>query len=259
MGHLRLHELPRTRKWDQVVDLIKSDGDAAEIAAASLDAADRGFRQAAEDEGVARATWLLTQLPLAAKDPNYVERLAALGVDVSGAPSLIELVGAFTDAIDSHMRQSGGRTDLGEMAQMAAAETLTSVLGQRTQSLFGTSAEDVRRELAGLATKKQFGDLARDFFASVTRRYLGFFLSRELSNHVGGDRRFANISEHTDFNNALDLHCRQASKIVEDFAGSWFSKTNWEEGITPDHAKRFAWVALKKLRAELKKGGGTER
>ena len=140
MGYLRLHELPRTRERDQVVDLIKRDDDAAEIVAASLDAADRGFRQAAEDDGVAGATWLLTQLPLAAKDPNYVERLAALGVEVSGAPSLIELVGAFTDAVDSHMRQSGGRTDLGEMAQMAAAETLTSVLGQRTQSLFGTSA-----------------------------------------------------------------------------------------------------------------------
>jgi len=95
MRHLRRHELPRTHKWDQVVDLIKSDGDAAEIAAASLDAADRGFRQAAEDDGVARATWLLTQLSLAAKDPNEVERLAALGVDVSGVPSLIELVGAF--------------------------------------------------------------------------------------------------------------------------------------------------------------------
>jgi hypothetical protein len=259
MGHLRLNELPRTRKWDQVVDLIKADGDVAAIAAASLDAAAQGFRQAADDAGVARATWLLTQLPLAAQNPNFVERLAALGVEVSGTPSLVELVGAFTDAIDAHMRRSGGRTDLGEMAQMAAAETLTSVLGQRTQSLFGTSAEDVQRELARLATKKQFGDLARDFFASVTRRYLGFYLSRELSNHVGGDRRFANISEHTDFNSALELHCRQASKIVEDFAGSWFSKTNWEEGITPDHAKRFAWVALKKLRAELKRGGGMER
>jgi len=259
MGHLRLGDLPRTRRWDQVVELIKSDGDPAQIAAAALVAAEAGLRQAANDDGVAWAVWLLSQLPLAARDPNYVQRLAALGVSVAEAPSLVELVGAFTDAIDAHVRRRGQRTDLGEMAQMAAAEALASVLGRRTQSLFATTPEDVRRELAGLATKKQFGTLARDFFAGLTRRYLTFFLSRELSNHVGGNRRFANIGEHRAFNQALDLHCHQASGIVEEFAGGWFSKTDWEEGITPENTKRFTAVALKKLRAELKKGQGAER
>ena len=259
MGHVHLGELPRTRKWNQVVELIQQDGDAASVASAALDAAEDGFMAASKDEGVARVTWLLTQLPLAARDPNFVERLAALGLPVSGAPNLAELIGSFSDAIDGHMRRSGGRTDLGEMAQMAAAETLTAVLGARTHTLFGTTPADVQRELGSLATTKQFGDLARDFFANLTRRYLSFYLSRELSNHVGGGRRFANTSEHADFNNAVDLHCKQASRIVEDFAGSWFSKTNWEQGITPENARSFAWVALKKLRAELRRGGGTER
>lgn len=255
MGHIRLGELPRTRKWSQVVALIRRDGDVADIAAASLDAAASGFRLAADDAGVAWTTWLLTQLPLAAREPNYEQRLAALGVEVSGAPSLIELVAAFTDAVDKHMRRVGKRTDLGEMAQMAAAETLTSILGDRTQSLFGSSPADVQRELAALATTKQFGDLARGYFAGLTRRYLGFFLSRELSNHVGGGRRFANLSEHAEFNAALGLHCRQASRIVEEFAGGWFSKTNWEEGISPENSKRFAATALKKLRSEIERGG----
>jgi hypothetical protein len=258
MGHIRLGELPRTRKWEQVVELIKHDGDAPAIAAATLDAAEKGFQKAAEDEGLGRATWLLTQLPLAARDPNYLERLKALGVTVDGAPGLAELVGAFTDAIDGQMRRTGGRTDFGEMAQMAAAETLTKILGERSRSLFGTSPADVQRELAALGTTKQFGTLARDFFARLTRRYLTFYLSRELSNHVGGERRFAGMSEHAEFNAALDLHCRQASKIVEEFAGSWFSKTNWKTGISPDDVRGFAWVALKKLRAELRKGGGGE-
>jgi len=62
-------------------------------------------------------------------------------------------------------------------------------------------------------------------------------LSRELSNYVGGDRRFANAGDLAEFNAALDLHCRQASRIVEEFAGGWFSKTNWERGITPDDAR----------------------
>lgn len=258
MGHIRLGELPRTRKWEQVVELIKRDGDAATIAAAALDAAEKGFQQAAEDEGLGRATWLLTQIPLAAREANYLDRLKALGVAVAGEPGLVELVGAFTDAVDAQMRRAGGRTDLGEMAQMAAAETLAKILGERSRSLFGTSPGDVQRELAALATTKQFGTLARDFFARLTRRYLTFYLSRELSNHVGGERRFANIADHAEFNAALDLHCRQASKIIEEFAGSWFSKTNWERGISPEDVRGFAWVALKKLRAELRKGGGGE-
>lgn len=256
MGHIRLGELPRTRKWQQVVELIQGDHDASSIAAATLDAAEAGFQRAAEDEGLGRATWLLTQLPLAARDANYVDRLQKLGVDVGDQPSVAELVGAFTDAIDTQMRRAGGRTDLGEMAQMAAAETLARLLGDRSRSLFGTTPDDVRRELAALATSKQFGTLARDFFARVTRRYLTFYLSRELSNHVGGERRFSNASDHAAFNVALEQHCREASKIVETFAGSWFSKTNWEGGITPEDSRGFAWVALKKLRAELRKRGG---
>lgn len=256
MGHLRLGELPRTRKWQQVVELIQHEGEAGALAAAALDAADAGFRRAAEDEGLGRAVWLLTQLPLAARNQDYLERLRQLGVSVDAAPTPLEMVGAFTDAVDAHMRRTGGRTDFGEMAQLAAAETLTAVLAERTRSLFGTTASDVQRDLGALATTKQFGRLARDFFGNLTRRYLTFFLSRELSNHVGGQRRFASIAEHSAFDAAFDLHCRQASRIVEDFAGSWFSKTNWERGITPDTARGFAWVALKKLRAELRKGGG---
>jgi hypothetical protein len=255
MGHLRLGQLPRTRKWNEVVELIKQNGDAAFIAAAALEAADKGFGEAAEDEGLGRATWLLTQLPLAARDPEFQGRLASLGIEVENAPGLFDLVGAFTDAVDAQMRRSGGRTDFGEMAQMAAAETLTAILGERTQNFFGSSPAELQRELAALGTKKQFGTLARDFFSRLTRRFLTFFLSRELSNHVGGDRRFANTSEHVAFNRALERHCKEASRIVEDFAGSWFSKTNWQKGITPEGARGFAWVALNKLRSELRKGG----
>ncbi len=202
--------------------------------------------------------WLLTQLPLAARADDYVGRLRELGLEVSDSPTLMEVVGAYTDAVDKYCQRHGGRTDFGEMAQLAAAEALTATVGQRLPSLFGPTAEDVREVLAGLATTKQFGALARDFFARLTQRTLTYFLSRELSNHVGGDRRFRSFDEHTEFNAALDLHCRQASRIVEEFAGGWFSKTNFEGGITPEKARGFAYVAFKKIRAELKKRRGAD-
>ena len=57
------------------------------------------------------------------------------------------------------------------------------------------------------------------------------------------------------FEAALQRHCREASLIVEQFAGEWFSKTKWEKGdIGRKEASGFAYVAMKKICAELKAG-----
>ena len=174
--------------------------------------------------------------------------MSRAGITVSSTPTLLELVGGFSDAVDAHVRKTGGRTDLGEMAQMAAAESLTAVLRERATTLFGTTPDMVRDELAGLATKKQFSVLARDFFARLTERYLASFLSRQTSS------QFKSVPANREFREALAVHCQQASRIVEEFAGSWFSKANYEGGITKKKAAKFVHVALTKLRKELEKG-----
>jgi hypothetical protein len=208
--------LPRTRRWDDVVDLVAGGADIPQVASAAARAAHAFFAEAADSAGFVTATWLLAQLPLAARrDSEYLGGLQALGLDLKEAPGVLGLAGAFSDAVDSQTRREGDRTDAGDIARLAATETLTAALGQRTRSLFGTTAEDVRRELARVATVAQFGSLYRDFFARFTRRALTFFLSRELSNHVGGERRFADLAAHSAFNAALELHCREAARIVE--------------------------------------------
>jgi hypothetical protein len=70
------------------------------------------------------------------------------------------------------MSHIGGRSDLGEMAQIGAAESLTATLRYQTDSLFGTTPQEVQRELARLGTSKNFSLLARDFFARFSERYL---------------------------------------------------------------------------------------
>ena len=79
-------------------------------------------------------------------------------------------------------------------------------------------------------------------------------MSRENSKHVGQNRCFENIDEHTAFNKALAVHCKQTAVIVQNFAGGWYSKTAYETGITPQDAEAFIAVALKKLLSELKRG-----
>jgi hypothetical protein len=248
MGHIRLGNLARTRKWQQVIGLLDAGADTPEIAAATLDAAKRGLEDASLDPALVHSFWLLTQLPLCARSDDFITELNSVGISVSTAPTVFELVGSFADAVDDHVRKTGGRTDLGEMAQMGAAESLTALLRDRTATLFGTTPDLVRQELAALGTRRQFSILARDFFARLADRYLAYFLSRQTSS------QFKSVAANREFREALSLHCRQASRIVEEFAGGWYSKANFEGGITPRKAANFIRVALTKLRNELEKG-----
>jgi len=259
MGHIRLGNLPRTRKWQQVVALIEGGAGTAQIANATITAAEKGLKLAAEDKGLVETIWLLTQLPLAARSDNFAQALQSTGLEVSDSPSLMEVIGAFSDAIDRKLANNGGRTDLGEMAQMAASETMAEIIGSRTQSLFGTTPDDVKNAFSKLATNKQFSTFARDFFSRLTNKCLDYFVSRAVAHHVGEGRRFRTLAQQGEFTKALGTHSREASRIVEDFSGGWFSKTNWEKkGISRQDAAGFAHVAMKKIVAELKEGARTD-
>lgn len=258
MGHSRLGNLPRTRKWQEVVALVEGGAGAAQLANATITAAERGMKFAAEDKAMVEAVWLLTQIPLAAKSTDFSGTLQAAGLNVSDSPGLMEIVGAVSDAIDSRLSNNGGRTDLGEIAQMAASETISKYVGSRTQGgLFGPSVGDVQSAFASLGTVKQFSSFAKHFFARMTDRCMNYYLSRAMSYHLGEGRRFATLAQHAEFTKALELHCHQASVIVERFSGEWFSKTNWEKGgISRQDAAGFTHVAMGKLVSELKAGAG---
>jgi hypothetical protein len=253
MGHQRLGSIPASRKWRQVVELISGGADVGEVASATSAAAELSLLAAAGDPAVRDTFFLLTQIPLAARTERFVPALRELGLKLSDRPSLVEIVSALADAVDRRARSEAGRTDLGEMAQLAAAESLNAIAGRELPRLFGTPPETVRHALGGLATVKQFAVLARDFFARLTRRHLDYYLSRELSKHVGINSRFQTIREHKQFEEALDLHCRQTSRIIKEFSGQWFSKQNYEGGIDQAEAGRFVHVAFDKIRKELRK------
>jgi hypothetical protein len=225
----------------------------AQIAATSSEAAEGALTRASGDPALIRAFWLLTQLPLAARQVDFTERLSELGLEVGSSPQLFDIIGAFSEAVDAHARAVSERSDFGEMAQLAAAESLSAIVGRSLPGLFGSTAEEVQRAFARLATSRQFSDLVRDFLARLTRRHLTYYLSRELSNHEGPVRRFTSIADHSEFNADLDQHCREAARIVKEFAGDWFGKSNYEGGITPEKARAFLFVSFKKIGGELRK------
>jgi hypothetical protein len=254
MGHIRLGTLPKTRKWLQVVNQLQLGADAVDVAASAAEAAEYTLQSASRDPAFQEAFWLLTQIPLAARGPDFIGDMRSLGLLVENDPSLIAIGSAFSDAVDRRSAEQGGKTDLGEMAQMAAVESLVALVGPELPSLFTPNALEVQRAIGRFSGGDRFASLAREFFTRLMQRSLGYYLGRELSSHIGLGNSFSDDGARSRFEAALNLHCREASRIVEVFAGGWYGKNVYQgDGLSREVAARFAPIAFKKLRAELRK------
>jgi hypothetical protein len=254
MGHIRLGKLPRNKRWGEVVELLKIGADSADVAAATLAAAEREFAKAATDPVVLHSFWLLTQLPDAARSDDFVAALANLGVHVAALPSLPQLAAALTETLDRQSIAARSKTDLGELAQATAIASLTELLISRIPTLFGPDPKDLQVEIKRLDTEKQAGLLIKKFFAGFCKRFLAYYVSRELPAHVGRNRSFVDLSAHEAFYDALDVHCQQAARIVEKFGGAWYSKARFEQDTSKDRAALFMKYAFKKMKLELEQG-----
>lgn len=258
MGHDRLDSMPNTARWRHVVALIADGADPAAVAAATTEAAVKGLRLARNDDGLAHTVWLLTRVALAARTEDFPAALRNAGLDVPDAPGVVDVVACFSEAFDGHCHRTGGRTDLGEMAQLAAVEALDAVLSARAANLFGTTAAEVHAAARGMSTQAGFATLSHEFFTRFTQRFLTYHLDRELPHHVGGNGRFADPQEHAHFLKEMGRHCREAAGVVRQFAGDWYHKNNFLGGITHEKSKGFANKSLSKLRDELVRRGGLD-
>ncbi|MBX9625636.1 MAG: hypothetical protein K2X82_17670 [Gemmataceae bacterium] len=254
MGHIRLGPLPKTRKWVRVVGLIANGAAAAQVAAATVTAAEKALLRAANDPGVVESVWLLAQLPLAAAADEFGPALRDRGLVVPDEPTLLTVIGAASEAVDAKLAGNRGRTDLGEMAQAAAAESLAAVVGGRLRGLFDPAPDEVRAAFARLGAEKQFGHLARDFFARFTFKALNYFVGKAAPGEVGEAGRFRTLAQLAAFIDSLDTHCREAAGVVERFAGGWYSKARFETGgeVPRDRVAGFVAHAMTKLTDELR-------
>jgi hypothetical protein len=67
MGHIRLGVLPKSKKWNRVVEELRLWADVSGIASATAAAAETSLENASADPAFLHAFWLLTQIPLAAR------------------------------------------------------------------------------------------------------------------------------------------------------------------------------------------------
>jgi hypothetical protein len=270
MGHIRLGTIPKSQPWQAVVNAvakehiagsggppdldagIPGDGvDTIALAATTLDAAATALQAAINDDGLRFTVYLLTQLSLAARSDNWLSALDDSGIHLRNDSSLFDLTSAFQESVDRYVSARGIQSDFSELAQKAAGEVLCDLAADRSQTLFGNTGEELRHAIRPLSTKTGFGQLGQHFFGRFLAYFLNFYISRISAAQIGS-QSIPSLGAISKLDRTLAEHCYQSAAILRDFAGEWYSKTNFEPGIDLAHTGGFVAVAVAKLQAELK-------
>ena len=260
MGHIRLGSPPATRKWREVVALLgASELRVGDIAEAVERASDRSLATAVDDPAFIEALWLLTKIPLAAKEDDFAVALRKLGIRVPDEPRMADILAGFAHAID-RVRTSGGRavSDFSILARNAAIAALNSLTKDRSPSLWQANAKDERITLASFASTDRFGELAQRFFTSLLEGHLQYFLEREVPRHIGRSSFARSIADTRQFESVVHRHCEETTVIMSAYAREWLGKNRFHLGIDlkREDTTAFAAFAFTKVRNELANRSG---
>jgi len=251
MGHTRLGSLPRTKKWREVVNLLTSQSDLSKVTGAIIDASHKAFSKLSKDDGLDLTFWLITQVPLAAKKEDFSAALESLDIYAPKNPGIFETIASFNECVERTLRLKGRSSDLAAMALAAASEGFISIVSEKSEGLFGRTSDEVKRAFASLSKPYEFEQISREFFSRFTNRYMNYFLSRELSNHLGKGKRFNDLIDYDNFENALTVYCWEVTKIIEDYSRDWYGKS-LAEGFTRKKTSGFLYSVFEKIKDEFK-------
>jgi len=253
MGHIRYGRLPKTTHFQKVMDMLCNDqASISEISLQTLKAAEKAFDICGDDPSLYYSYWLLTQITWNAKSKEGFDGfLNRIGISSKNTNSAIKLISLLSEIALKESKKLGVTTVFGDMAQMAMREVLAERLLYKTQNLFGSTTEDIRLSLKELSTKKQFAYVSKRFFGNILSRLLKYYINKDASNHIGPTQRFENIDSIQTFETAIDSFSFQSAQIVEEFAGGWYSKRNFQGEISLVDTKKFVNVALAKLHKDL--------
>lgn len=256
MGHVRLGILPASKKWKEIVAYLSAGNISVdELANKVADACDRSFEKASDDPAFQHTMELMYMIPLAAQKDDLRAALSEIGLHVSENPSRTDIIGAFAKAIDGKSIQA--QSDLYPLSKNAGIAVLNAFLSQEApppkMNFFAEPKSDVHRNLERLATPVGFADLTQNYFATLAKENIRYFMDREVPSHVGESRNFKSIPDLSVFDKSVDHHCKEASFIMRPFAETWYAKHRYgsDKPVSPEEIKGFAHVAVQKMRKEF--------
>ncbi len=254
MGHLRLGRLPKTQRWNEVIQLLETAPDnTLAIAEKTLLASEGRLRELAHDPSLAYSFWLLVRVTQAARAPNFAQALSTLGLPSDPETSTLTFISAVADRLRQAPTAQTASGPFAELASLALRRTLSESIGLQGPSFFGSSLNDLQHGLLSLSTEQQFGRTSQRFFGDFLSRTLTHYIDRELSNHLGGPN-LRSVAENQEVKEAIGRHAVQSARILQEFAAQWYARHHWESGgaVSEEETRGFVAYALRKLRAELK-------
>ncbi|MEE9443727.1 MAG: hypothetical protein V3V99_13770 [candidate division Zixibacteria bacterium] len=255
MGHLRLGDIYKTRRWKKVIELLKAGGDISTIAEASMLAAQSGLGRIPNDAGFTHTLTTIFKFLESAGSKDFISNLNGQGYSLSNDASLFDIVSALKSRIDYDLNSLHIKSDASEIAQNAFTEALIKNVSTETGSLFETTSESMQKSISKYATGKRLAELMHNFLSSFTSRYLSYHLDRELPSHIGQGLRFQDINDHDKFNEAFNTYIRETVRISKEFTPGWFGKAKFNQDLSSESVAKFAHVAFKKISNEFARGG----
>jgi hypothetical protein len=211
------------------------------------------LRKLSNDPALVHCFWILTRLATAARQPDFGSALAEIGVEARPDEPILAFIARVTEQVRSEVAAHPESGHFAPLASLALRRALSETIGQHGRSLFGSSVEDLQSALRYHAGDVRFGRMAKLFFGEFFAATLGSFVERELSNRTGVSPGLETLRDSQEFAEALDRYARESALIMEEFAGGWYGKKNWESKGQIDHRDTAGFVgyALRKLRSEL--------
>ena len=219
MGHERQGSLPRTRRWQTIVDGIAASQEGGaqavgDLAERTLENVQDRFLRIHKDSGVQAAFAYLISLATASLPPSGGLVSPDTGVEYDLSPARI------AKNLSDWVRKHSSSPEYAEIACRAGADTVAHwTRKQNEQGRLFDDKSDAGQIWGKSSDGPGFCQIARTFFARFTERYLRYFLERhassELSSVSAREKFGEDLHEHID---EVSHHAFETAKITQSFA-----------------------------------------
>jgi len=255
MGHERIGLLPKTQRWRDLVrkigELPTQGMDVSQVAQQSAENVRARLEHLQADGGVLAAFQFLVALSVASRfgDPSPA---LAVGIQFPDKPTTLALAKSLRRWVTQRMESP----EYAHIAQSAAGDAMVRWLELHAscQIPLIEPADEPFEAWRKTSDGAGFCELSRLFFASLTERYLAYFLEREASavlTSVEDRNEFGRrLRKHID---SVSEHAFETSKITQSFAAGWFNK-HARQAVPNEHIiANFLRLAFGKMQEELRR------
>ena len=255
MGHERLGALPRTQKWQTIINklgiLYKSgEHSTDDIARDVLRNVRTRYRKLGTDETVKTVLSTFIQLSHAYSHPDFDNRIGSLKPDNLTSPTVSSVIRAVKEEIS----RTEVNSEYGQLALRAASDALISFHKEnlpRQASLFNPTDNESSQSWRRLGKGAGFCELSKSFFGCLTKRYLNYYLDRVTSEHLSFAEKEKFDSELKKYVDEVSNHAFETAQITQSFSAGWFNKYAVENIPNEETKQRFINKVFAKLQEEL--------